>query len=302
MTLCDADVFAIDAMDYTEGNMVVLENQADNGKQLCFESTFGSSSTYASSQTIGGIVDAGVIFYNTEAGGSEDIITTTLMTHAFSSEPNHAVNFYVAPSTQLLDGETVTVTLTIGDSEQGEFVVHESSTVAPEVVLFFTSGTITPQRVTLRGVNNDVFDAPPTAYNINVAVQTTATATSEYHGLIVPAFMAQNQDAQFAPDGISDLSATSEDAAVALSWTAPYDGNADITEYQYRQATTAGVYGADVWAVIPSSDASTTAYVVPGLINRTTYYFQVRAMNAIGEGCRLERSICNPGTAPREFW
>ena len=287
VTICDAAVFTRGAVDYTEGNPVILEDQADNGKQLCFESTFGSGSTYSSSQTIDGIVDARVIFYATREGRSEDIITAIPMTHAFPSESNHAVNFYVAPSTRLPDGETVTVTLTIGDSEQGEFVVDEAGATATEIMLTFT-GSITPQGVTLRGVDNDVFDGMTTDYNIDVAVQTTAIATSEYHGLTVPALAAQNQDAQFAPGEIDDLSATPEAAAVALSWTAPDDGNADITRYQYRQATTSGTYGADAWTNIQSSDASTTTLTVrsrraaglaPG-----TYYFQVRAVNAIGNG------------------
>ena len=299
-TMCNADVFVIDAVDYTEGDMVILEDQADNGKQLCFESTFGSSFTYASSQTIGGIVDAGVIFYTTEAGRSEDIITAALMTHAFSSQSNHAVHFYVAPSTQLPDSETVTVTLTIDDSEQGEFVVDDVGNTATEIMLTFT-GAITPQGVTLRGVDNDVFDGMTTDYNIDVAVQTTAIATSEYHGLIVSALMAQNQDAQFVPGDIDDLSATPEDAAVALSWIEPpYDGNADITGYQYRQATTSRTYGAAAWTNIPSSDASTTAYVVRGLTNRTTYYFQVRAVNGIGNGADSNEASATP-LAPVSF-
>ena len=49
-----------------------------------------------------------------------------------------------------------------------------------------------------------------------------------------------------------------------------------------------------------SGDESTTSYTVPDLSNGTTYYFQVRAMNHVGEGRPSLEERVEPGPRARE--
>ena len=83
-----------------------------------------------------------------------------------------------------------------------------------------------------------------------------------------------------APPDAPDLSATSGDGQVTLSWTNPGDNT--ITKYQYRRKTGDGAYGN--WTDIGGSSWTTTTHTVTGLGNGTQYGFQLRAVNAIGEG------------------
>ena len=83
------------------------------------------------------------------------------------------------------------------------------------------------------------------------------------------------------PDAPTSLTATAQTGgtSVELDWTAPDDGGATITEYQYRyqEGTTAG----GTWT---DTDSTTTSHTITGLDKGTEYTFQVRARNSEGEG------------------
>ena len=80
-----------------------------------------------------------------------------------------------------------------------------------------------------------------------------------------------------APTG---LSATAGNGQVALSWTKPA-GN--ITGYKLRYGKT-GVRGSATWTAIAGSGANTESYTVTSLDNDAEYSFQIRAVNASGDG------------------
>ena len=110
-----------------------------------------------------------------------------------------------------------------------------------------------------------------------------------------------------APEAPGDLTAALGDGQVVLAWSAPAsDGGAAITDYEYR------IDGRNPWISTGSTD---TTHTVTGLVNGTTYTFQVRAVNRIG-GSRasnqaeatpiapvtLDLRISPTGTASPPIW
>ena len=85
-----------------------------------------------------------------------------------------------------------------------------------------------------------------------------------------------------APSAPANLTAAAGNAKVELNWTTPANGGSAITKYRIRRKAGSGSFGA--WADISGSDADTTGDEVTGLANGTAYTFEVRAVNAIGEG------------------
>ena len=83
------------------------------------------------------------------------------------------------------------------------------------------------------------------------------------------------------PGAPTNLSATAGDEQVRLSWTASPDGGEPITRYEYRKKEEQPFDDPDptVWT---TTGGTGTAVTVQGLVNRTTYYFQVRAVSDLG--------------------
>ena len=76
------------------------------------------------------------------------------------------------------------------------------------------------------------------------------------------------------PEAPRNLLADGGNEQVTLSWEAPEDdGGLAITDYEYR------IDRRNPWISIGSTD---TTHTVTGLVNGTTYVFQVRAVNRIG--------------------
>ena len=95
-----------------------------------------------------------------------------------------------------------------------------------------------------------------------------------------------------APGTPASFTATAGNAQVTLGWTAAAANGATITKYQYRQKAGTGAYGS--WTDIASS-ASATSHTVTGLTNGTTYTFQLRAVNGVGNGTAATSSSVTPG-------
>ena len=92
--------------------------------------------------------------------------------------------------------------------------------------------------------------------------------------------------------------ATSDrDRQVALTWElqAPIPPADDRSGFQYRQKAGGG-YGS--WRDVPNSHAGTTTHTVSGLMNGTTYTFQVRAENSSGGGLASNELSAVPSTTP----
>ena len=91
-----------------------------------------------------------------------------------------------------------------------------------------------------------------------------------------------------APAAVTNLTAMAGDQQVTLSWDNP--NNASITTYQYRQSTDSGSNWSPDWTNITGSDKNTTSHTVENLSNGTKYTFEVRAVNATGNGVAVSVS------------
>ena len=96
------------------------------------------------------------------------------------------------------------------------------------------------------------------------------------------------------PGAPTNLQADGGDEQVTLFWEAPEnDGGLAITDYEYR------INGRGGWVSI---DSTLTTYTVTGLVNGTTYVFQVRAVNAAGRSIPSNRAEATPrATAALDF-
>jgi hypothetical protein len=90
---------------------------------------------------------------------------------------------------------------------------------------------------------------------------------------------------QTAPAAPS-LQATAGDGTVHLAWTVPSDGGSPITGYNVYRGTSSG--GETLLANL----GNVTSYDDTTVVNGTTYYYTVTAVNGVGEG-----TVSNEGSA-----
>ena len=90
----------------------------------------------------------------------------------------------------------------------------------------------------------------------------------------------------FPPEAPAAMTATAGDGAVRLQWSPPEnDGGAEIQRYEYRLKGGREEFGE--WTPIPGSapeEVNATGFTVMGLGNGTVYVFELRAVNAAGNG------------------
>ena len=82
------------------------------------------------------------------------------------------------------------------------------------------------------------------------------------------------------PDPPTGLTATPGNSQATLTWTPGFDGGSPILYYEIRYRAGSGPYNS--WTIMVGSTGDTTSHIVAGLSNGVTYWFQVRAVNAIG--------------------
>ena len=81
-----------------------------------------------------------------------------------------------------------------------------------------------------------------------------------------------------APSAPTALTAIAGDGEVGLSWSHPSDGT--ITGYELRRRQGSGSWTA--WTAVSGSDKDTISHTASGLVNGTSYVFELRAVNAKG--------------------
>jgi titin len=94
------------------------------------------------------------------------------------------------------------------------------------------------------------------------------------------------------PGQVTNVSGTAGDTQVSLSWTAPDNGGASITDYVVQYSTNGGTN----WTTFADGTSGDATAVVTSLTNGTAYTFRVAAVNSAGTG---SYSAASSGVTPR---
>ncbi|HYM40391.1 MAG TPA: kelch repeat-containing protein [Thermoplasmata archaeon] len=108
-----------------------------------------------------------------------------------------------------------------------------------------------------------------------------------------PASAEVSTTPETTPSAPQSLVATAGVQAVTLTWQAPVsDGGAAVSRYVIYRGTASGAE-----TLLASTRGTALSYADSGLTSGTTYYYEVSALNAAGEGARSSEVHATP-TAP----
>jgi fibronectin type 3 domain-containing protein len=177
-----------------------------------------------------------------------------------------------------LDGRADIVTLHGGWNEAGVYRQLADGSLSSETLFPIPYAThYNPHGLAVGDVNGDGYpDIVLADYN---------------HGLVV---LRNRPTLPPAVPGAPSLdSAAGGNASVSLSWTRPVsDGGSAILGYNIYRGT--GNVGGPLLATV----GSVASYTDATAVNGTTYYYQVSAVNSVGEGLRSNTLAATPATIP----
>lgn len=104
-----------------------------------------------------------------------------------------------------------------------------------------------------------------------------------------------------APGAPAGVTATPQDAAVALKWNSGTNGSQPTTSYTISATPQGGATQLTTVSIVPPASAPPTSAVVTSLVNGTTYDFTVTATNSVGTSppsSPVVSSTPAPATAP----
>jgi titin len=168
-----------------------------------------------------------------------------------------------------------------GGSPITGYKIERSTLAAPTWVTAIANTASATTSATLTGLTNG------TLYNIRI---TAINAVGE--GALSDVATGTPRGAPSAPNApTGDGSA----ASAFLTWSAPANNGAPITDYEIASATS----NTGPWTSFVDDPTSATAATVTGLTNGTPYFFRVRAINAVGNGEWSAASLAiTPATRP----
>ena len=221
---------------------------------------------------------SGVTISDAAATGTisdDDEASVTVSTAALTVAEGGSNTYTVKLDTEPTANVTVTVAGASGDV-----------TVTGSSLTFTTANYNTAQTVTVNAAEDTDTAADPD-------VTLTHSAAGGGYGSASIASVVVSVTENDTPPAPTGLAAAAGNGQVVLSWSDP--SNASITSYQVRSGKT-GDRDSATWDAIGSSGAGTTSHTVTGLDNEAEYSFQVRAVNAVGEGAATAWITATPVT------
>src|SRR5205807_1058163 len=95
------------------------------------------------------------------------------------------------------------------------------------------------------------------------------------------------------PSAPQNLAATGGNAQVTLTWQAPAsDGGSPVTNYKIYRGVASGS------ETLLTTVGAVTSYTDTAVTNGVTYYYQVSALNSVGEGPRSNEASATPNAPP----
>ncbi len=129
-----------------------------------------------------------------------------------------------------------------------------------------------------------IYGSSPVSYNFLTSGVYTIQFSSDWNTIT----SINGQPVTSAPSAPQSLQASGSNAQVSLAWTAPIsNGNLPITYNIYRGATSGSE--ALVATLIP-----TTSYLDTAVSNGQTYYYEVTAVNSVGESAYSNEAYATP--------
>ena len=240
--------------------------------------TWSTISTNATSgYTATGLTNGvGYVFRISAVDGSNTALASGLVSAVPSAVPQAPTGLSVAAGFEILSLSWIAPTNTGG------------SPITFYTVQISTNGTTwTTESTTVTGTNYSIVGLTNgTTYYVQVSVANINGSSS------FTSSVAGTPNAGATPGAPTGLLATSGDAQVALTWTAPTSrGGSIITGYKVERSFDGGT----TWSVVTAnSGSSVTSYLVSGLANGTGVSFRVSAVNASGAGTASSAATTTP--------
>ena len=210
-------------------------------------------------------------------------VTTVSVTNA----PNFATavteTFTVTVTGNLAPAQPTNLQATPGDGEVALIWNNPSDSSITKYQVRYAQGTADPTTATWNDITGS--GAATTSHTVDNLTNGTTYAfqvravSAQGDGATSDTVTATPLAKPAAPTG---LTAAARDRAALLTWTDP--SNTSISKYQVRHAAGTSVPANTAWTDIAGSTATTISHTVDNLTNGTQYAFELRAVNASGDG------------------
>lgn len=203
-------------------------------------------------------------------------------------------------------------------TDQTLLTANDSVTINAEITL--TPSTSSPTAtVQIDGTGFAAEEEITITFDTDPIVTDPVTVTTDVNGsftcdIVVPSVAAGNYTVDATDESTNTDSATLAvqtvpgqpnvtvqtvtGTTVQLSWPAPDDGDSSITGYTVEHDTTSLFSNPTATPVAAGSDP--TVAVISGLLEETTYYFRVKATNAIGNSAWSATDTATTDDEPTE--
>jgi hypothetical protein len=182
-----------------------------------------------------------------------------------------------------------TVQATPDPVQRGEIDAGGTTTSGQRNLLDFMDASLTKDGRVLVAYADGCLDTCNGASGTE-AQSTNQYATVAYQSAGVGMFAAF--DAPAVAPAAPTVTAAAGNSQVSLGWSAPADGGSAITGYRIYRGTTSSALSA-LTTVAPG-----TSFVDTSVTPTTTYYYQLAAINSVGEGAKSAVVSATPTTVP----